>query len=672
MGINVRRCLENLRDLKKEIKINIEHEDFNKASNLIELYEKKNFDIDIVIIKSLIEFNKGNLDLAEYILLEVYNKFQFNFEVNYNLGMINVYKNKFNKAINYLVKSMLLDKTKKDLVSDTIRILLENEKNLNKFEELRVKAIDELENYSKKFPKFNEKKTFIGKAISNKSERFYCGIYDNYAPIKDKIFLEDVLDGQNLFKCEILKGKKIKSRKFTVDKKAIIPIMKLKYSSLSLNVGDIVYDLTRNLPNRYYYYLVDQHEEISVSSKEEFILGESIELGVNKDKPKLVLNLFVDGLSQEIIKDNNLEKYMPNVYSFFEDGIISNNTYVTGEWTYVSLASIFTGKYTTNHRIYHPKYDTKILFDYELYTEILKNNKYFCSKIDGNWRTTPSVGYIKGMDRTIYQPNIRGMYSKDIIGEIIEHLEMFKDKNNFLWTCIFDLHDISDELEIGHISQSICKLENRFEDITGETSVRKKYNGIKSEKYKLKLKEIDTYLGLLFSYINDKYSKDEYVISLFSDHGQGYILNDTEFLGDQRTKIPFMIKGKGIPKGQCNELISSLDIFPTILKCIGINDYNIKDGNLPKYFGGNSERKYTITESIFPQSPYRAVINDCVHSFFFETYEPCSEDGRIIVDNYKVKLINKITKNDEVNLYKEKIREYTKVILNHIKDYVII
>lgn len=37
---------------------------------------------------------------------------------------------------------------------------------------------------------------------------------------------------------------------------------------------------------------------------------------------------------------------------------------------------------------------------------------------------------------------------------------------------------------------------------------------------------IDRYLGMLFQFLEDTYEDDEIIISLFSDHGQGYLIPD--------------------------------------------------------------------------------------------------------------------------------------------------
>ena len=45
---------------------------------------------------------------------------------------------------------------------------------------------------------------------------------------------------------------------------------------------------------------------------------------------------------------------------------------------------------------------------------------------------------------------------------------------------------------------------------------------------------VDRYLGILFQYLKDTYKDEEILVSLFSDHGQGYLIPDRgQFLGSE-------------------------------------------------------------------------------------------------------------------------------------------
>ena len=54
--------------------------------------------------------------------------------------------------------------------------------------------------------------------------------------------------------------------------------------------------------------------------------------GIEEDNSiKLVLNLFIDGLSQKIIEEYSLQELMPNTFCFFSKGKIFNNCYSNGD-----------------------------------------------------------------------------------------------------------------------------------------------------------------------------------------------------------------------------------------------------------------------------------------------------------------------------------------------------
>ena len=513
----------------------------------------------------------------------------------------------------------------------------------------------------------------IGKAIKVLGKTYFVGLYDYYYYERDALFKDIAPQLSNLFKIEVIPGKVHKYFKYKAEVDTVIPIMKIdEDSTIEIFINKEKYNFNSLLYNRFYYYKVKSGDEVLIKSNKNFIIGDIIKLKLNESKPKLILNIFIDGLSQKFIEKNKLEEIMPNTYKYFLDGAINNNCYSSGEWTYVSLASHFTGLSTVNHMVFHPNINTDNIKKLDLYTEIFKENGYNTAKIDGDWRSCPKIGYVKGMNRYVYQPSIRGMHVNEVIDEAIEHIEAFKETNNFLWICIPDLHDIADEYETRLSTQIESDINVRVNNKTIGTSVQKEYDIGKIERYRIQLKRIDRYLKIIYDYINDNYKNDEVIVSIFSDHGQGYFIEDgKDMLEEERVKVPLMIKGKNISSGQYDEMIQAYDMYRIILNAIGIEDKFNNDANLPKYFGGNKERDYTISESIFPNETYKATINDKYYKFFFESEEKVTIDGRVKLRKYNIKLINK--KNDEDETLKEIdiAEKYSNIIIEHIKSRII-
>lgn len=373
--------------------------------------------------------------------------------------------------------------------------------------------INEISNSNNLYMLNNKYSYNVGENIEVLGKKYFNGLYDYYYYERDALFKDIAPELSNLFKIEVVPGKVHKYFKYKVEVDTVIPIMKIdEGSTIQIFINKEKYNFNSLLYNRFYYYKVKSGDEVLIKSNKNFIIGDIIKLKLNESKPKLILNIFIDGLSQKFIEKNKLEEIMPNTYKYFLDGAINNNCYSSGEWTYVSLASHFTGLSTVNHMVFHPNINTDNIKKLDLYTEIFKENGYNTAKIDGDWRSCPKVGYVKGMNRYVYQASIRGMHVNEVIDEAIEHIEAFKETNNFLWICIPDLHDIADEYETRLSTQIESDINVRVKNKTIGTSVHKKYDIGKIERYRIQLKRIDRYLKIIYDYINDNYKNDEVIV----------------------------------------------------------------------------------------------------------------------------------------------------------------
>lgn len=661
---------DELRNKKNSIQNCIENMNIKEAKMQLEEYKYKYiWDLDIYMMEAIIYFYEKKYEISKEILEKKYYKYEYNIELNFNLGNICFYNNDLKKALYYLMKAKILDKEKK--ITANINEIIEQIYINIKKEEI-LKCIDELkqyfENYQIKFPLINQYGNYINQCYN---EKFYCGIYDYYYEERDGIEIKES-EVNNLLKSEIIPCDEVNNYKLNIEEKTILPLMLTeKNQKIKISVNQYTEEIDSLLSKRFYYYTFNKNQKISITSENKFIIGNKILCKKDINKPSLVLNIFLDGLSQKFIEDMGLKNVIPNIYNFFKEGTICDNVYVTGEWTYVNLASFFTGKYITNHRVFNPIYNTNNIYNQKLYSEMFHDAGYYCAKIDGDWRSNPGMGYMKGLNRYLYQPSVRGMHINDIIIETIEHIEAFKDLNKYMWICIPDLHDIADEFETRLSTQVNTSIKSRFFKKTNESSVRKINDKSKIERYMIQLKRVDTYLGLLFNYIKENFNEDDFLISLFSDHGQGYLIKDNEFLEEERTKVPMMFRGKNIIKGRCDDLISGLDLNSIILNSLDMEDSIKSDMIVPKYFGGKG-REYVYTESIFPGSPYYASINDKKHKFFFTSIEKCENDGRVKLEHFNVKLINKKNNREESKLYPEKVKKYIKEVFIHMREYIII
>ena len=389
-------------------------------------------------------------------------------------------------------------------------------------------------------------------------------------------------------------------------------------------------------PKHFNYYRLNG--DIEFVSKNNIYLSNPIPLKHSKSRRKLVLSFFVDGLAQEIIKGSEFERLMPNTYKFFKKGTICTNTYSCAEWTYPSLASYQSGLGILNHMLFHSKINSELPKNNTMLFEYIKSMGYHTCKMDGDWRSSYLCGYTRGIDQYIYQIQSMGSRAEQEIINAIEHIETFKETDQYMWMCVGDLHDIADRYDLSLAVQSNLTLEERQYVESGETSVKQPYSIQKIECYKKTIQYMDTLFGILYNYIETHYAEDEYMISLFADHGQGYMVpKGSHFLSKERTKVAFMYRGADVEAKVTDEIMSTADYLPIMCKLLGIElkKENI-DGILPVAFGGDTEREYAITESLHPGDIYSAVANTKEYEVYFDNGEKTDDEGRFHLKDYKI------------------------------------
>ena len=477
------------------------------------------------------------------------------------------------------------------------------------------------------------------------------------------------------YKYEILHGQKYSKNsecKIQIDSNCLIPFSIVnkdesnaqsdRYNA-KLSTNDKEYLFQNLSQNRFHYFPIKKKSDIKIICNFDFIVGTPLKLQQEKrHKKRLVLNIFIDGLASEIFKLEPIKDLMPNTYEFFQSGSIMLNATTNADWTDPSVPSIFSGLHSINHRVFDEQ-SPNIGCDYKLISEFFQEDDYLTAQFCSNYGKTPSGGYTKGFDRTIYK---RSMTVDLIVNSFLEHIRTFEKRDNFIWLSILDLHHFLDIVP-GISTQSLVDLEHHdYKDVKSKVVVGA-YNMSRTKRFMEELRRIDFYLKIIFDYISNNYKKDEFIVSICSDHGQPYITHEKPLFSRQRTGVPFMIRSSEVEHGNLDQRIDNIDILPTILSLSEIR-FNPRqfDGVVPKILGGKIDRKYSYVESLFDGKPYTVAIIDDEHRFYFETKDKVSGNKLFTFDEYNLKLVNSKTDIDETERYQDKVNKYVGIIREHI------
>lgn len=484
------------------------------------------------------------------------------------------------------------------------------------------------------------------------------GMQSAYHMIRNKLYVNTIMEETDLQRTYAM-GSNIEIES---DTECFVPLIMDGPGRLCVQTEKKQAEIEYNSPLQYINYRVPKGKVLISSEDREFRLGEMVPIIHDRKRKPLILNIFVDGLSQTVL-ENHMEMLMPNTYRFFREGMICTNAHTAGDWTFPSIASIVTGQTMANHKMLHSKLLRKIDAETPILFEYFKNAGYNTTKIGGNWRIAPNYGYARGMNRVHYQHMYEGFPIEKVVSEVEEQIHTMRETDQFIWMEIGELHLIADEYNVAPLQGQFMIWEN--DNIKGKiNSVKQEYDETKRKYYLKQIEYVDRKLAGLYQYIENNFEENEIVITLFADHGQGYLVRpEEEFLCDERTKIAFMTKGGGV-SGKTEELISACDYTPIICKLAGIEyNYENTDASLPVVYGGEKEREFTVTESIHVGDPYQILLNGRDFTFYLKGIEKVTSECRVPLDTYEVKLSDK---NGNILHDKDKINYYTKWCLDHI------
>ena len=676
-------------ELKNQIESYFEQENFEEVSVLLDKYkEQYPSDRDLWFYECVLTLTVGELEKAQKIADKCVHKFPTSYEAYYYQACV------------YQARGIILEALKSyhiaydlnlythyanDSILEDIKVQIENlgdqfEKLLNEYI-----AYNDFVNISRMLSFLNRRDVVWGKdekmARSAKElivgkeywvtddDLRYIGIYR--APLPQFIGEENL--SMIRTKAEFLKFDKKGNNNFVkgTSDEYLLPIASAEIDNMhTFQSPEEVHKVGQLYSQHFNYYRVKNGMQIK--SDKQAYYGYPIPLEHKQGRRKLVLSFFADGLAQEVINGDDFEKLMPNTYKFFSKGTICTQAHSCSEWTYPSLATCVSGLDTLHHMMFHDKLDGELPKNSPTLIEYFKGKGYYTSKMDGEWRSIPSYGYARGLDQYVYQHQSMGARAEQEIMDVIEHLETFKETDQYLWMAVGDLHDVADGLDLSDAVQKNLTLEERELDELGVTSVKQNYSAKKTAMYKKTIQYFDMLFGFLYTYIENNYADDEILISLFADHGQGYLIpTGKPFLSKERTKVAFMFRGANVKQQVTDEIISTADYLPIMCRLADIQyDAASIDGKLPKAFGGLEEREYTITESLHPKDRYYAVANARDYEIYFENSEKTDEEGRFLLGDYKVFGFYKDAENTPIT-DAELLKRYENIFLERIAEHII-
>jgi hypothetical protein len=379
--------------------------------------------------------------------------------------------------------------------------------------------------------------------------------------------------------------------------------------------------------------------QLNLPRNKDFYISKS-PINLKSAKPHLFLMIFVDGLAMEVLNKSKLLKTMPNTARFFSSGAILKNNFSTSDWSLPSLASIFTGLSTIEHKLWHPSHLTALNPKAPYLPKQLKEIGFNNFQISSNWRQSPFYGYAKDFDRSLY---LRNATDEESIKKFLENDEKLKNTKRFFFLTLFSLHR-NNEAQLDFFSNGIDFKESFKSSI--RKSVDLEFKNELNENYLNAIRYMDNQLCTLYEYLSDLSNNSSVTVMMVSDHGQSFIRQQkyNSVLTESRVKVPIFIYSKKVQNSNYLNVTSNTDILPIAMSLV--DDATGKKPLLNKINSNRPLRQIALSESIYPKKPYELLLVTDKSKYHFKTTSVVSDSGQIPIETLENLTLKKIDRED--------------------------
>ena len=483
---------------------------------------------------------------------------------------------------------------------------------------------------------------------------YYVGVYTEQEMHGNKAWLLATIRNQKNFvpyvggdfTFDIIRAQRVQET-MEVD---LLPGQEIVLPLLTIHRGQELYVHTDTTDDRIWtnpatpnFFRLTEHAVFS--SKEGFLVGTPIRIGHSPKRRRLVLNILVDALCWSTLR-GCFEKVMPHAHRFFQQGIIFDQHFSIAEYTYPSLAVIETGMYPHHSQIFNDKIAIELRDDYTTLSEHMRDLGYATVNLMGSGDGIYN-GVTRGYDRLII--SAYHLHAYEGVERLCRYLDGLHDADHFVYLHCMDVHPWSiRSMQVSTPTQTHLSLSSR---LTGtEEDVPSPYlkpTDLNQEAFWQGVASLDRALGTLFSYLDTHYAPEDYLISLYSDHGVPIFSKEHYIVDVQMTGAAWMMRGCGVPAGVlAHELTSIADLYPTFGHLLGFPVESYVDGILPKAFGGCG-RDITYSNSLFPGRAYYLAARSASHTLCVSTEEFVSVDGRVDLAKAKALIYPRDHENEE-------------------------
>jgi len=271
----------------------------------------------------------------------------------------------------------------------------------------------------------------------------------------------------------------------------------------------------------------------------------------------------------------------PNIDRLSEEGIVFKNAFAQSSWTRPSTASILTGLYPKNHMAntcQNHLNDNALLI-----SEILKDKGYNTYAFVTNPHVGSAIGFNQGYDY-FFESNdnvsLGAMPSDELNKKIFDVIDsMNSSDKNFIYIHYMDSHhpytpSIKEYSVLNNISfDNDFFIKGKFSHFS--EADRPDVLNQMVDAYDDEILFNDFQIGLLLERLKERGIYQNSVVVVVSDHGEEFFEHNNLLHGvtlfDESIHVPLIINSPGWKSQVYDELVSQIDVMPTLLHILGFD-----------------------------------------------------------------------------------------------------
>ncbi|MBL8863317.1 MAG: sulfatase [Planctomycetes bacterium] len=269
----------------------------------------------------------------------------------------------------------------------------------------------------------------------------------------------------------------------------------------------------------------------------------------------------------------------PRIDAFAAGAVVFENAHSSSSWTLPSLASIHTSLYSTTHGCW--KIYSRLEPEFTTTAEILRDAGYDTAMVACHIFLSAQYGLQQGFthidDELVRPPSdaAAAISSPGVTARGVRFLERQAASPDgapwFLWLHYFDPHDTY----LPHAG---------FSETFGTSAEIDLYDG--------EIAFTDHHVGEVLARLAELGLAEDTIVVLTADHGEEFGEHGFQRHGytlyEEAVRIPLVVRAPGAPARRVSDVVSNVDLLPTILDLAGLPPPAARDASCAHGFEGRS------------------------------------------------------------------------------------